>query len=91
MMKKTLIKVGLFSIIAGIAFNGCTDRDIAKIRAYGGTAHIKCYSGNKLIYDGYSTGKVFSEDQSDGFSFVDKKDNKLTKVSGNCIIKYINY
>ncbi len=38
-----------------------------------------------------STGKVESSDSSDGYFFVDAKDNKLKEVSGNCIITYESY
>ena len=72
-------------------FTGCTDRNIAKMQAYGGSAKIECYSGTKLIYKGQSTGKISSEEHSDGYSFVDKKTGKLTEVSGNCVITYIEY
>jgi len=88
---KTWIKIVVASTLMGMVFGGCTDRDIAKIRAYGGSGHIKCYSGTKLIFEGDSTGKISSEENSDGYSFVDKKTNKLVEISGNCIIEYVSY
>ena len=84
-MKYTLLA------IATIAITGCTDAARGKLFAYGGQAHIKCYSGTTLIYEGTSSGKVNSSESSDGYYFVDAKDNKLKEVSGNCVITYINY
>ncbi len=74
-------------IIAAIAVSGCTDAGISKLTNFGKGAYIKCYSGTALIYDGESTGKVISENNSDGYAFKDAKTNVLTEVSGNCIIK----
>ncbi len=68
---------------------GCTDAAFDKMTNFGGSALVKCYSGEKLIYDGKSTGKVISESNSDGYAFRDSSDGKLKEVSGNCIITYL--
>jgi len=81
----------ILSVLGIVVFTGCTDRDLGKLQAYGGRAEIKCYSGAKLIYQGESTGKISSEESSDGYSFIEKKTGKLVEVSGNCIIRYIEY
>ncbi len=52
------------------------------------SAQISCYSGGQLIYSGKSKGKVFSESNSDGYTFIAANDGKLKEVSGDCIIKY---
>lgn len=65
-----------------------TDASWSKLESLGNPAHVTCYSGGKLIYDGYSTGKVSSESNSDGYYFRDKKDGLLKEVSGNCVITY---
>ncbi len=52
------------------------------------SAEISCYSGGQLIYSGKSKGKVFSESNSDGYTFIAADDGKLREVSGDCIIKY---
>ena len=93
MKTKTELKIWtLIVIVAAIAFvlsfAGCSDAAWGKLGAYGDSAHITCYSGGKLIYDGESTGKVISESSSDGYFFKDKKDGKLKEVSGNCVIAY---
>ena len=86
-MKRLLI-AALF--IVGVT--ACTDADMGHLKAYGGTGHVVCYSGNLKIYDGESTGKIQNDaGGSDGYEFVDKADHKLTQVSGNCVVKYENY
>lgn len=87
-MKKIII---LTLITLGLLTTGCTDAQIGKLSAYGGSAKIKCFSAEKLIFEGISTGKVTSESSSDGYFFVDSADNKLKEVSGNCVIEYLNY
>lgn len=52
------------------------------------SAHITCYSGGKIIYDGNSEGKPFSEKGSDGYFFRDSSTRKLMEVSGQCVINY---
>lgn len=64
----------------------CTDGFKGKISSYGDSRSIECYSGGKLIYSGTSTGKIESEQNSDGYFFVEKGTEKLLEVSGNCVI-----
>jgi len=78
----------IFVIGALVALTGCTDATIAQLGAYGDAATIKCYSGAALIYEGRSTGKVESVQNSDGYLFKDAETRKLTEVSGNCVITY---
>ncbi len=70
---------------------GCTDAVIGKLKAFGGSALVECYSADRLIYSGESTGKVKSSQYSDGYYFIDKADGKLKEVSGNCVIIYKKY
>ena len=86
---KKLIYVAL--AVSLLFMSGCTDGKMAKFKALGGSARVTCYSGDRLIYDGYSTGKVSSPENSDGYYFVDKSDKKLKEVSGNCVITYEKY
>ena len=78
----------LFSIIGIFGFFACTDATCSKTLAFGSSATVECYSGGKLIYKGKSTGKVKSEETSDGYYFQDAKDQSLKEVSGNCVITY---
>lgn len=85
-MKKVII-----ALAAVAALTACTDGMMGKVKAYGGSATVECYSGTLLIFKGESTGKVSSQEQSDGYYFVDKADGKLKEVSGNCVITYNSY
>ena len=84
MTRRTLFTAAL----AALSVAGCTDAQRGKLLNLGNSAHIKCWSGNVVIYDGVSTGKVSSESNSDGYYFRDKASGKLLEVSGNCVIEY---
>jgi len=66
---------------------GCTDAMVSEVLSVGSKAHITCYSGGKVIYDGFSTGKVATEKQSDGWFFEDEKTGNLIRLSGDCVIE----
>jgi len=70
---------------------GCTDATFAKFQALGGSATVVCHSGGQVIFQGASTGKVQSPDNSDGYQFVNKATGKFTEVSGECLIEYTDY
>lgn len=80
-MKKFLVV--LFVMVAS-----CTDSSCAKMDALGSSAKVKCYSGDKIIYEGGSTGVIESPTNSDGYQFMEQESGKLVEVSGNCVIKY---
>ena len=85
-------RVLLIALVPLLAFSaGCTDAARGKISAFGGSAEVRCFSADSLIYSGRSTGKVQNSDSSDGYYFVDAADNKLKEVSGNCIVTYEDY
>ena len=67
---------------------GCTDGVIGKLKSYGKGAVITCYSGGTVIYKGESTGKVLSEQSSDGYYFVDKKTGAMMEIAADCVFKY---
>lgn len=69
-----------------LVLTSCSDAKRGKIMSWGSSRSIKCYSGEKIIYDGVSTGKILSETNSDGYYFTEKGTNKLLEVSGNCVI-----
>ena len=81
------MKVFVVTILA-ISILGCTDATISRIGAFGDSAHVQCFSGEKLIYDGRSTGRVSNSENSDGYYFRDASDGVLREVSGNCIVSY---
>jgi len=76
----------LLLLLSLVLVVSCTEAQYEKATKIGSGAHIICYSGGKTIYDGYSTGAVGSEAQSDGYFFKDKKTKRLMEVSGNCVL-----
>ncbi len=81
---KKLIPMTIALLLAA----GCTDAKFEKMTNFGNSASIQCYSGAQVIYDGRSTGKIKSEENSDGYYFKEKQTGNLKEVSGNCIITY---
>ena len=67
---------------------GCGAAERAQLFAIGSDATVKCYSGDTVIYSGKSNGKVESPQSSDGYVFMDAATDRLTEVSGNCVITY---
>jgi hypothetical protein len=74
------------AILFLIALAGCTRAQMSQIGALGSPGHITCYSGGKVIYEGDSTGKIATEDRSDGWFFEDAATRRLVRVSGACVI-----
>lgn len=72
--------------LVGFLVLGCSNADMAAISAWGKRHDVKCYSGGVLIYQGYTTGKIENEAQSDGYYFQDDSTKKFVTVSGNCVI-----
>ena len=81
-MKRLIIIIGL------IILSSCTQAQRGKLYSLGENAKVECWSGGTLIYSGISTGKVSSEESSDGYHFYDKATGKYMEVSGNCVITY---
>ena len=74
-------------LLIGLLFlMGCTEGEVSNITSIGSTAHVTCYSGNMVIYDGYSTGKVTTVTNSDGWQFRESNSGKFIRVSGPCVI-----
>lgn len=87
-MTREMNRLPLIAVIALAILNtlGCTDTERASLAALGNAHHVVCYSGEKVIYEGNSTGRVQSPKESDGWQFEDAKTHLLTEVSGNCVI-----
>ena len=81
-MKKTILFFGL----AIATLISCTDASRSKIGGYGDTYTVKVVSCDTIIvYE--STGKVLSEEKSDGYYFTNAANGKLVEVSGTVIIE----
>jgi hypothetical protein len=93
--------MGICLIVALEVLSGCTDARWDQYAALGNRAEVKCYSGEKLIFHGYSTGKIINEQNSDGYfarwdviavdgewKHIDITKPVSAGVSGNCTIIY---
>lgn len=94
-MKKVIM------ILTFLSLCGCTDAKWDKYTILGSRAEVKCYSGERLIFHGLSTGKVANEENSDGYfarweiisvdgewKHLDTTQPLSASVSGNCTIIY---
>jgi hypothetical protein len=81
-MKKKIITLYILSIL----MVSCTDATISKIGGYGDTFTVKVL-GPDTVITYHSTGKVISENGSDGYYFNDRETGKLIEVSGTVIIE----
>ncbi len=82
----TKIIMGL-ALIAFVGVAGCTDADVANWTNIGRPGHVRCYSGGQVIYDGDSIGKSPTENQVDGWRFIERETNDLIRVSGACVVR----
>lgn len=74
-------------ILSALFLFGCTDADRGKVAAIGKSAHIECWSAGHKYYDGYSSGVVHTEEQTDGWYFTEKDTNQFIRLSGPCVIR----
>jgi len=81
-MKKTIT----FLALTIIAVSSCTDASRSKIGGYGNTYKVTVIGGDTTMVF-HSTGKVLSEDKSDGYYFTNEANGKLVEVSGNVVIE----
>ena len=87
-LRKILFAGGMVLFVAMVLFVGCYVTTSPPPRQTGSSAHIKCWSGGVVFYDGDSEGKVMNAFNSDGYKFMDAKTHQLTQVSGNCLVTY---
>ena len=80
-MKNILMTLSL------VIFSGCMRAEMARISAIGSDHKILVYSGGNLVKEFHSVGKVLTEQDSDGWYFLNKETNKLTRVSGTVIVE----
>ena len=82
-MKKIILLVILL-----ITLSACTDAGRAKFGGYGDNFKIEILSSNtgEVIKTYYSSGKVLSEGQSDGYFFMNSETGELTEISGGVVV-----
>ena len=87
MRKSNFYVVMLFALLTLMAtMVSCTDAEKSKLGGYGDTFTVKVL-GPDTIITYHSTGKVISEEKSDGYYFTNAANGKLVEVSGNIIIE----
>lgn len=90
-------------MMSALLLLGCTDADWDKFAVLGDKAEVKCYSGERLIFHGISTGKISNETNSDGYfarwnvitaegqwGHIDTSEPVAGSVSGNCVMLYVD-
>ena len=83
-------KVLLLSCVVSTMMLSCTDARREKLLNYGNEFRVDMYSGGKLVKSWTSSGKVNSEQGSDGYYFKDKATGKLVEVAGDVVITNLN-
>lgn len=78
--------IKLIVVAIAITSISCTDATRAKIGGYGDEHKVELYNGGKLVREWVSSGKVRSEETSDGYYFNDKVTGGLVEVSGDVVI-----
>ena len=87
MRKSNFYVVMLFALLTIMAtMVSCTDAELSKVGGYGDTLTVKVL-GPDTVITYHSTGKVISEEHSDGYYFTNAATGKLVEVSGNVIIE----
>lgn len=87
MKKSNFYVVMLFTLLTIMAsMVSCTDAEKSKLGGYGDTFTVKVL-GPDTVITYHSTGKVISEEKSDGYYFTNAANGKLVEVSGNIIIE----
>ena len=87
MRKSNFYVVMLFALLTIMAtMVSCTDAELSKVGGYGDTFTVKVL-GPDTVITYHSTGKVISEQNSDGYYFNSRETGKLVEGSGNVIIE----
>ena len=76
-----------FVFVLLLAIVGCTSATQSQFSAYGHDFHVRVFCGDKQIGDFHSSGKVLTEEHSDGWYFTDRNTRTLVRISGTVIIE----
>ena len=82
-MKKLTIVILIVCIICS---SGCTNAHWKNVTSLGCDFKIEMYSGGQVVKTWQSSGKVLTEQGSDGWIFEDKSTGKLVRVSGTVVV-----
>lgn len=76
-------------LIVGLLLTGCTGAERSHFKQLGLPREITCYSGNLVIYHGFSTGKVIKAFTGAGYYFTERDSGQLIEVVANCVMKAV--
>ena len=79
-------KIIFAALLTLMLSTSCTDASWEKKTNYGNNFKVDLYSGGQLVRSWISSGKVSTEEKSDGYYFKDKDSGKLIEVSGTVVI-----
>lgn len=82
------VKIGVVLFVAiFLSFTSCTDAKKAKFGGYGDEFKVEMINCDGTVArEWISSGKVQSEENSDGYYFMDKATGKLIEVTGRMVI-----
>lgn len=80
----------LFLVMVLVLTTGCTDAAMSRSASLGSKFKITIYSGGQIVREFTSTGKVLTEENSDGWYFKNSVNNKLVMLSGDVVIEQID-
>jgi hypothetical protein len=83
-------KLKFLAIALVITLSSCTDAGKSKMFGFGNKFKVEVISGGQIVRTYTSTGKVLSEEQSDGYYFTDAATGKLVEVAGQVIITQLD-
>lgn len=78
---------GLIALLAVVVISGCTDASRSQISSLGSKFKVTLYSGGEPVRSWTSTGKVLTEQESDGWYFTDADTGKLVRLSGDVVVE----
>jgi len=76
-----------FLLLTMLVLCGCTSAERAQFGGYGSNYTITVYSGGEAVRTFTSSGKVLTEQESDGWYFSNAENGKLVRVSGTVVIE----
>jgi hypothetical protein len=76
----------IIASLAALSICSCTDATKARLTGYGDEYKVEMFSGGQMVRSWVASGKVQSENGSDGYYFNDKETGKLIEVAGDVVI-----
>ncbi|BAV39414.1 hypothetical protein BPT24_296 [Tenacibaculum phage pT24] len=83
---KNVVLGSLLLFAVALGMQSCTDASRASLGSYGSEFEITMYSGGNVVGKWTSTGRVSTEESSDGYKFKDKETGKFVRVTGDLTI-----